>query len=293
MYLGTSAGFSLPPLMALIESGFEVCGVLMPAPRIRSVVGIRLRAAPKLPVIAAGGEPTISHLAGLHGVPLFEIGALTYPLSYKTIQSLRPDVICVACFPWLLPRAVLDIPPLGAINLHPSLLPVHRGPAPLFWTFRYGERSAGVTVHLMDERLDTGDILCQETVSVPDGISGEEMERLCARVGARLMVSAVQALSDGVASGRKQEAAAGSYEPWPSEADFVVTTDRSAGWAYNFIRGVNNWGTAPKIRVHDRLFQVQAAVGCSPEATLEQPYSFVGAELWVQCNPGVLRVTIR
>src|SRR5205823_3279104 len=97
----------------------------------------------------------------------------------------------------ILPPELLDVPRVGCLNVHPSLLPAHRGPAPLFWTFRHGDPLAGLTVHWMDEGIDTGDIALQEEIPVAEGTSGLDLQRECLERGARLLVEVVQAVATG------------------------------------------------------------------------------------------------
>lgn len=226
------------------------------------------------------------------GIPVLEVAALSHPAALDTLASYCADIVCVACFPWRLPRELLELPRLGCVNLHPSLLPANRGPAPLFWTFRHGEPLAGVTVHLMSESMDAGDILEQEEIPVPDGISGEEIDRLCSSRGAELIVRAARSLAAGTATPRVQPSECASYLPWPTDADFEIAVERSARWAYNFIRGVSNWDTAPEVRAGGERFRIRSALSYAPAGSLKHRYMLNGDELWVQCAPGVLRASL-
>src|SRR5204862_1767507 len=108
-------------------------------------------------------------------------------------------IICVACFSQRIPRIILDLPRLGCLNVHPSLLPANRGPVPLFWTFREGHQQTGVTIHLMNEGMDTGDILAQEPIEVPSGISYAQLELQCATLGGKLLARTVWVSYRGLA----------------------------------------------------------------------------------------------
>jgi methionyl-tRNA formyltransferase len=243
-----------------------------------------------LHVLPSPVKPCIVNLASAHGIPVVEVKVLSAPATLAALETYRPEVICVACFPRIFPRALLAIPPLGCLNLHPSLLPAYRGPAPLFWQFRQGESRTGVTVHFMDEGADTGDIALQSAVAFPDGISGAEADRICSQAGAALMVQAIDLLQRGACPRRSQPEAGSSYFTWPARADFEISTGWSARRAYNFIRGTEEWGVLFEIPVRDGRIEVHRAISFSPDEILGESWRFVREEVWVQFAEGVLRV---
>jgi methionyl-tRNA formyltransferase len=205
----------------------------------------------------------------------------------KVLAKLAPDVACVACFPYRIPTALLNVPPAGFLNLHPSLLPAYRGPAPLFWTFRNGEQQTGVTVHFMDEGLDTGDIVLQAPLTLPDGISGHAAETRCAALAGQLLVEAVQALADGRLP-RRPQPAGGHYDPWPSLAAFTLSPAWSARRAFNFMRGTAEWRQPYAIYLDGERFALQAAVSYNAGEELGQPYVRSGRSLRIQFSAGVV-----
>jgi methionyl-tRNA formyltransferase len=236
-------------------------------------------------------------LAWARGIPVLAVARERDPRVRGRLSALAPDVVCVACWPRRVPVALLDLPHHGWLNLHPSLLPAHRGPAPLFWTLRAGDAEAGVTVHRMDATLDGGDILAQESIPMPAGISGAGLEDRCARAGGRLLARVLGALAGGTARPRPMDPSAGSYEPMPGPDDFIVTADRPARWAFNFTRGAAYWGGPIQIAVGGRRFAVAealdyAADGHAADGEMAEPYRVAGDELWLRCAPGVLHVRL-
>lgn len=129
------------------------------------------------------------------------------------LRALRPDLICIALFPRRVPAEVRDLAPLGAINVHPSLLPRHRGPLPLFWTYHADDRVAGVTVHHATDCFDAGDIVLQESFALPRGHPVAVLDRDTALRAARLLREAADALARGNASRRSQDESAATYAP--------------------------------------------------------------------------------
>jgi methionyl-tRNA formyltransferase len=246
IFFGMECRFSRPTLAALLAVGIDVRAVVVPRPRsVRagaSGAPIRRLEPPRpargLALPAVSTERSILGLAGAASVPVFEVGRLAHEETLAVLRDPRPDVIVVACFPRLLPPALLDLPRHGALNVHPSLLPAYRGPQPLFWIFHDGLEHAGVTVHLMDSGADTGDIMAQQPLALPDGISYAGAEQRCAEVGARLVVEAARGLDTGTLARRPQPGVGISYAPAPRPEDFVVAPDWSARRAFNFTRGM-------------------------------------------------------
>src|SRR6266851_993762 len=213
IFLGMQGNFSHPPLRAVLEAGIEVCAVVVPAAQ-----GLVQH---ELPAIRRREQPQ----------------AFRSPLTVLE-SSLHTSILQLA---WErhIPRAMLDIARLGCLNVHPSLLPANRGPEPLFWTFREGSRRTGVTIHLMDEGMDTGPIVAQETLEVPDGISYAQLETQCAMLGGRLLARSVWDLYDELAIPVAQDETKSSYHGFPTDDDFAVpVAEWSARHVYNFIGGV-------------------------------------------------------
>ncbi|MEJ2560976.1 MAG: formyltransferase family protein [Anaerolineae bacterium] len=246
-----------------------------------------------LPLAGAGRAPeTIASLAREHAIPVEYVSRLKDAPTLERLAAYRPDVILVACFPYVFPPALLQLPRLGCLNLHPSLLPAYRGPAPLFWQFRQGERQTGVTLHVMDERLDAGDILLQASLPLRDGLTGPKAEALLAKQGGQLMLEAIDLLGRDALTPRKQDESASSYFPWPAEPDFQLSRHWPAQRAFNFIRSTQEWGCAYEVVIEHERFSVQRAVSYSAQQELGKLYVLIGRELWVQFVPGVLRAVV-
>lgn len=302
VFFGMVGQFSLPPLEALLAAGFDVRSVVMAGLEARAPASepfVRrqaIRAAQTkgrvLPMLAPSAERNILTVAAERDIPVLEAYNLSDTRTLDALAAFAPDAICVACFPRKLPPALLRAPRLGCLNVHPSLLPDNRGPDPLFWTFRRGDHETGVTIHLMDEGLDTGPILLQESVPVTDGVSESELERQLAQRGGALLASALRGLAEGTIKPAPQDEARATSYSFPGPDDFVVTHDRSARWAYNFIRGVGARGEPISIAVEDQAFQAVAALGFEEQGALGGSWRLDGDELWLQCSPGVLHVRV-
>lgn len=245
LFMGMSGNFSRPSLLALLESGVDVCAVVLPSsvrdasqPAIRRL-GPPAKARPMLPVLSSSLHTSIAHIAWERSIPLWEVQCMSDAETSEMYISYAPDACCVACFSLYIPRGILNIPRLGILNVHPSLLPANRGPDPLFWTLYNADQQTGVTIHLMDEGLDTGPIVAQERIVLPDGISYAELEARCAELGSRLLSRSLWELYRGTAHLMPQDESRSSYLPLPTRDDYIVPiAEWPARRVYNFVRGL-------------------------------------------------------
>jgi methionyl-tRNA formyltransferase len=197
-------------------------------------------------VLAAVDEvesSAVAEVARAAAVPVVPLRSARTESATTAIRELAPEVLVAACFPWRLPPAILALPRLGALNVHPSLLPAGRGPAPVFWTLRRGERRTGATIHLMDAGFDTGPIVAQAAIDVPAGIRAPALETALMTLGGRLAVDAIASLPTAGGrhavplQGTPQDETRATYAPQPTKAAFAVPTNLPARWAYTFVRG--------------------------------------------------------
>lgn len=160
-------------------------------------------------------------LAARRGIPVHDCRNVNDPATRTWIAAHAPDLVVSAFFPQILRPAVLALPRLGCLNVHPGLLPDDRGAMCYFWALRAGRPAGGVSVHWMDEGIDTGAVLARRTLPVRPAATQQRLLVVAARVGARLLGRVVAALAAGrrpvpipVAAGRAR------YHRFPGEADF-------------------------------------------------------------------------
>lgn len=218
--------FAVPTLEALLRSAHEVRAVVTGADKPRG----RGRKLSPLPVKARGL---------LAGIPVMQPLRLKDPDFLADVRALDPDCIVVAAFR-ILPRELFALPRLGSFNVHPSLLPRGRGPAPIPWTLLRGERETGVTIIRLSETIDGGDILMQERCPVADDDNfGTLHDRLAAR-GARLLVAVLDAFERGTPpQPMVQDEAQVTAAPKLYAADCVIHWEQSATEIRNRIRALS------------------------------------------------------
>ena len=274
---GLRGAFTAEAFRGLLEAGCGVSGLIVAGPR-----GAGWRRLKPQRVLAAE-PPTAVELAWDAGLPVLEIGWVD-AAALAALDALEPDLLAIACFPWLLPKAWRERPPRGCVNIHPSLLPAYRGPAPLFWQFHAGETRTGVSVHVVDAGADTGTVIAQQEVPFPDGITTAEADRLTARAGARLLAEWVTA---GKTVGPPPSSQGASRHPAPEAADRVIPASWTARRAFNFIRGASAWGPFEVDTGAGRL-AVHEAVAMDEAASLGARHRAMGGDLLIQFSPGVL-----
>ena len=167
VYMGTPP-FAVPPLQSLISAGHEIVGVVT---RIDKPAGRGKVLTP----------PAVKVAAEQSGVPVFQPKRVREPESVAAIGAMGPDVIVVAAYGQILPRELLALPKYGCVNIHASLLPAYRGAAPINWAIINGETRTGITIMQMDEGMDTGAVLAQESIPIdPRDTAGTLTEKLVA-----------------------------------------------------------------------------------------------------------------
>ncbi|HUV49494.1 MAG TPA: methionyl-tRNA formyltransferase [Anaerolineae bacterium] len=169
------------------------------------------------------------------------------PMSIKTdefannVLRLKPDMFVVSAFGHILPKSILEIPKIGALNIHASLLPKYRGAAPIQWAVINGEKETGVTTMLMDEGLDTGDILFTSKIQIsPDDTSATLHKRL-ADLGADLLIKTLKAIEADNINPTPQDHTTATYAPILKKNDGHINWEMAADKLEAFIRGMTPW----------------------------------------------------
>jgi len=225
LFMGTPA-FALPALNGLANHSYEIIGVVTqpdrPSGRGQKEVA-----------------PPVKSLALKLGLPVWQPEKVKEQRFLETLHSLNPDMIVVAAFGQILPKAIIDLPALGCLNIHPSLLPKYRGAAPINWSLIRGETQTGVTIIQMDEGLDSGDILLQESTEIhPMETFGELHDRL-ADLGAALLLKTVEQVVAGTAERRKQDPALVTFAPRLTKETGRINWRDPVHQIVNLIRGLS------------------------------------------------------
>ena len=157
----------------------------------------------------------------------------------ETIKALEPDVICVVAYGKILPKSILEIPKYGCINIHPSLLPKYRGPAPIQWAVLNGDKTTGVSIMYLDEGMDTGDIILQEETTIGEKETTGELWGRVSIIGANLIVTALEQIEAGTVQRTKQEGEASIAPMLEKEISKINWEEQSGEQIRNLVRGLN------------------------------------------------------
>lgn len=274
-------------LQALLDAGHVPTAVLVDVPGQATLQRLEPQTAVShLPLATPFLKDSAIQLAWRHGIPAYAAGRIGGDAA-RLIADLAPDVAAVACFGQRIPTAVLDLPPHGFLNVHPSLLPALRGPSPRFWALRLGLAQTGVTIHRMDAGLDTGPMAAQTPLALPDGSSGSAADALLAELGGRLLVGVLRDVAAGTAVFQPQPAG-GSHFPRPAAADFALDPAWTARRAFNFMRGTADWRRPYPLTIAGRTLLLREALAFDATAVQAQPVHRSGQTLTIQFYSGVL-----
>ena len=275
VFMGTP-DFAVPSLQALIGAGHDVCAVYTQPDKPQG----------RKQILTA---PPVKTLALEHDIPVFQPNTLKNEDEQARLREIAPEVIIVVAYGKLLPKAVLDIPPHGCINVHGSLLPRWRGAAPIQWAVIAGDEMAGVTTMQMAEGLDTGDmLLTYETKVGEKETAGELFDRL-AQSGAELLTQTLVKLDE--ITPRPQDDAQSCYAHMLDKQMAVIDWSRSAHEIDCLIRGLNPWPIALTTLSGERLkvFAAEKANGNGEPGTVLEADPKKG--LTVACGEGALKLT--
>ena len=226
VFLGTP-DFGVPSLKALVEAGHDVVGVFTQPDKPKGR-GNKMLPSP-VKVCAQG-----------FGIPVFQPVKIRVD-GVEDLRALAPDLCVTAAFGQILSQEVLDIPKIGTVNVHSSLLPKYRGSAPINWAVMEGETVTGVTTMMTDNGLDTGDILLKREVPILPGETAEELTLRLAPIGAELLIETVRRLEAGDCPREKQNEAEASYFPMLKKEMGDIDWNLPAEKIVNLVRGLTPW----------------------------------------------------
>lgn len=271
--------FAAIALKALIQAGHDIVGVYSqpdrPAGRGRKLV-----------------PGPVKQVALDADIPVFQPLSLKPEEAQQELAQLKPDVMIVAAYGLILPKAVLDIPTHGCLNIHASLLPRWRGAAPIHRAIAAGDSETGITIMQMDEGLDTGDMLLKVTTPIqPDDTGGSLHDRL-ADLGGEAIVEALDKLQKGRLSPEPQNNDEACYAHKLSKEEGHLDWQRSADELARLVRAFNPWpGTFTDLGDQRIRFHLAEAVnqdsGQAPGTVLKRERDGID----IACGSGTLRVT--
>jgi methionyl-tRNA formyltransferase len=250
--------FAVPTLEKLVDAGFRIHLVVTQPDRPKGR-GLELVQSP------------VKESALKLNLPITQPDRIKTNDEFRAqLTALKPDAVIVVGYGRIIPQWMLDLPPLGNLNLHASLLPKYRGAAPIQWAIANGETVTGVTTMRIDAGLDTGDILQQRELAIAPDDTSETLAPRLAAIGADLMVETLRGLQAGTIHPHPQDNSQASLAPILKKEDGLVDFSRTAAEIINRIRGFQPWpGAYTKFRGKTlQIIQARPTTATVPQAEL-------------------------
>lgn len=230
VFMGTP-DFAVPSLDILLENGYNIVGVITATDKRGGRGNKKLL------------ESDVKKYAVQKGLKILQPKNLKDPAFQEELKALGADLQIVVAFR-MLPEAVWNMPPMGTMNLHGSLLPQYRGAAPINWAVINGEKETGVTTFLLQHEIDTGDLLFQSKTAIGENETTGELYNRLKMIGAELMLKSVQALEKGNYQLQAQDNSKVSHAPKIFHQDCCIDFEKTTEEVHNFVRGMSPYPTA-------------------------------------------------
>jgi len=259
LFMGTSS-FALPALQLLHSENHHIVGVITQPDRPQGR-GQKTN------------SPPVKILALQLGLPVFQPEHIKDQTSLELIKKLGPEIIVVAAFGQILPKSILDVPALGCLNIHPSLLPKYRGAAPINWALINGESKTGVTIMMMDEEMDSGNILAQKETLISQTENFGQLHDRLASQGSSLLVQTIEQITTDNVKSKKQDSSAATFAPRLTKEMGKINWCNNVSTICNLIRGLSPSPGAYSF-LDGKMLKIYAAEP-KPEKTDKKPGTIV------------------
>ena len=267
-------------LKKIIADGFEVVGVYTQPDRPKNR-GMKLAFSP------------VKEVALEHNIPVFQPENFREEETVQQLRDLNPDIAAVVAYGRILPQNVLDVPKMGCINIHASVLPAYRGSAPYQWAVLDGLAETGVTAMYLCREMDAGNIIdVSKTPIGADETAGELLDRL-AVLGADLLSKTLENFKNGPVDSVPQDADKVSYAPMLDKSMCPIDWNKTAQQIHNHVRGMNPWPTATT-QIQGKLFKIHTTAVLD-ENTNAAPGTILGLTktgLKIACGEGVVEIRV-
>lgn len=279
LFMGTPE-FAVCSLQSLVEGGHTICGVFT-RPDQKKNRGMKLLPTP------------VKEYAITQNLDIYQPETVKGEETIEQIRKLAPDLIVVAAYGRILPKEILDLPPLGCINVHSSLLPAYRGSAPIHWAMINGDALTGVTIMHMVPELDAGDIISQRKTLIEPNETVETLYTRLAKMGGELLVHTVDLIAKGEGTRTVQDPTQVTYAPMLTRELCPLDFTKTATQLHNQIRGLVPW---PATSMELSGEPVKVFGGCVADSTTKkEPGTLIKADkngIDIACRGGsVLRIT--
>jgi methionyl-tRNA formyltransferase len=262
LFMGTPE-FAVPSLELLVEKAWPLIGVVTQPDRPKGR-GQHLVASP------------VKQATERHGLTVYQPEKVRAPEFLEIFHGLAPDMVVLVAFGQILPKDIIDSPPLGCINMHPSLLPKYRGAAPMNWALIRGETNTGVTIMRMDEGVDSGDILIQEETPLEQGETYDRLHDRLAVLGAQCLLCALEGLAAGTVQRTPQDHSLATLAPRLKKEDGLILWEAPARQIAHFVAGLSSVPGAYTF-LDGKVLKVYSAEAEETDLCCDTPGTIIGA----------------
>ncbi len=263
-------------LTKILEDGFDVVGVYTQPDRPKGR-GMKMVCSP------------VKEVAVSHNIPVFQPESFRDEESVEQLRALKPDVCAVVAYGQLLPQKILDVPTMGCINIHASLLPAYRGSAPYQWAVLDGLKETGVTAMYLIRKMDAGNII--DTAKTPIGeneTAGELLDRL-AVLGAGLLSKTLGRLAEGPVESTVQDEEKVTFAPMLDKSMAPIDWTKTAQQVHNHVRGLHPWPVAT-MELQGKNFKVHATRIVEGSGKPGEILGLTKTGLKIACGEGAVEV---
>ena len=282
IFMGTP-DFAKETLEAVYNAGHQILGVVTNPDRPKGR-GMKLVASP------------VKEYAISKNLKIYQPEKIKNNIDFiEEMKSLEPDVICVVAYGKILPKEILEIPKLGCINVHGSLLPKYRGAAPIQWAVLNGDKTTGITTMYMDVGMDSGDIILKEETEIGENETTGELWNRLAKIGAKLLVKTLEKIEDGTAPRIPQDNNFSIAPMLDKEMSKIDWKNKSANEIKNLVRGLDPiMGTYSYLNGKKiKIWKVEALPEKNNENNLENGTVIKSDSkdgLYIKCKDGIIKV---
>ncbi len=277
VFLGTP-DFAVKPLESIIENGYNV---------VAAVTNPDKPVGRKQIITACPVKET----ALKHGIPVYQYTKIRKE-GVEDLKALKPDLMVTCAFGQILSQEILDIPTIGTINIHASLLPKYRGSSPIQWAIINGEKVTGITIMFTDVGVDTGDIILQDELQIEDTDTAGTLFDKLSVLGSKSVIKALEAIEDGTYTRTKQDETKATHTKFFNKESGLLDFNKTADEIVNLVRGLNPWPVA-YFMYKDEKIQVYSAENKNSDNNAE-PGTVVSSDkkngLIVNVNGGSVRL---
>ena len=271
VFMGTPE-FAVASLKRLVEDGHEICGVFTQPDKPKNR-GMKLV------------FPPVKEFALSQGLPVFQPESMKEESAVELLRSLKPELSVVAAYGQILPQEALQVPALGSINVHASLLPRYRGAAPINWAILNGESETGVTIMHMAKKLDAGDIIAVRRTPIDPNEDAEMLFARLAELGAQLLSETIPLIESGAATRTPQDETQSTYAPMLSRALSPIDWKKPSRVILDQIRGLVPWPVASTV-LDGKTLKIYQAQPCKATSELPGMMRAVKGGIEAACGDG-------